>query len=74
VSYNLIRVSGVKALITKLGWHSGGGVHDCTVIFALGYDHVAIGVGDGVLDAHNNARKGSSSSSWASITDSVYNP
>jgi len=51
---------GLEDYLLAAGWHSGGAVKDCSVVFVNGsggaWGHVAVGVGSNLLDAHNNAR------------------
>jgi len=67
---------GVEDLLQALGWTTGGGVGDCTVLLVEGsggYEtHVAVGVADNLIDAHNNARFHVSGSFYQ--VDNIYNP
>jgi len=51
---------GLEDYLQAAGWKSGGSVSDGSVVFVNGsdgaYGHVAVGVGNNLLDAHNNAR------------------
>jgi len=51
---------GLEDYLIAAGWKSGGSVSDCSVVFVNGsggaWGHVAVGVGNNLLDAHNNAR------------------
>jgi len=67
VTYDLLWTSkksggplGLEDFLIAAGWHTTTAVADCSVAFVDGshgaWGHVAVGVGNNLLDAHNNAR------------------
>jgi len=67
---------GLEDLLQAMGWSTGGGVSDCTVLLVEGsggYEtHVAVGIASGLIDAHNNARYHVDSGYYS--VDNIYNP
>jgi len=67
---------GLEDFLVAAGWHSGGGITQCSVVFVTtssAYAHVVVGVGANLLDAHNNARQHVGPSYYKAV-NAVYNP
>jgi len=67
---------GLEDYLQAAGWKSGGSVKDGSVAFVNGsegaYSHVAVGVGNNLLDAHNMARYHVPTSYYH--VNAIYNP